>query len=144
MKSLFESLFTTKDIIRKKYPGGWVGWVNDNMSDEDDGRLTRFTTMDGRHMYSKVQHLVKNGFMPPELVKGTYYFKDYFLDVMEYNYISDEKLDKYSFSLPKWLNVKEPMIRTHSLEEIMTMNIDPQKHNVMRCSYFYNHQLDKE
>ena len=144
MKSLFESLFTTKDIIRKKYPGGWVGWVNDNMSDEDDGELTRFTTMDGQHMYAKVQHLVKNGFMPPELVKGTYYFKDYFLDVMEYNYISDEKLDKYSFSLPKWLNVKEPMIGTHSLEEIMTMNIDPQKHNVMRCSYFYNHQLDKK
>ena len=36
------------------------------------------------------------------------------------------------------------MIGTHSLEEIMTMNIDPQKHNVMRCSYFYNHKLDKE
>ena len=144
MKSLFESLFTTKDIIRKKYPGGWVGWVNDNMSDEDDGELTRFTTMDGRHMYSKVQHLIKNGFTPPELVNDTYYFKDYFLDVIEYNYISDEKLDKYSFSLPKWLNVKEPMIGTHSLEEIMTMNIDPQKHNVMRCSYFYNHKLYKE
>ena len=144
MKSLFESLFTTKDIIRKKYPGGWVGWVNDNMSDEDDGRLTRFTTMDGRHMYSKVQHLIKNGFTPPELVNDTYYFKDYFLDVMEYNDISEEKLDKYSFSLPKWLNVKEPMIGTHSLEEIMTMNIDPQKHNVMRCSYFYNHKLYKE
>ena len=144
MKSLFESLFTTKDIIRKKYPGGWVGWVNDNMSDEDDGRLTRFTTMDGRHMYSKVQHLIKNGFTPPELVNDTYYFKDYFLDVIEYNYISDEKLDKYSFSLPKWLNVKDPMLGAHSLEEIMTMNIDPQKHNIMRCSYFYNHKLDKE
>ena len=114
------------------------------MSDEDDGELTRFTTMDGQYMYAKVQHLIKNGFMPPELVNGTYYFKDYFLDVMEYNYISDEKLDKYSFSLPKWLNVKEPMIGTHSLEEIMTMNIDPQKHNVMRCSYFYSHELDKE
>ena len=86
MKSLFESLFTTKDIIRKKYPGGWVGWVNDNMSDEDDGRLTRFTTMDGRHMYSKVQHLIKNGFTPPELVNGMYCFKDYFLDVIEYNH----------------------------------------------------------
>ena len=72
MKSLFESLFTTKDIVRKKYPGGWVGWVNDNMSDEDDGRLTRFTTMDGRHMYSQVQHLIKNGFTPPELVNGMY------------------------------------------------------------------------
>ena len=142
MKSLFESLFTTKDIIRKKYPGGWTGWINDKMSDEDDGELTRFTTMDGQNMYAKVQYLIKNGFMPPELVKGTYYFKDYFLDVIEYNYISNEKLYKYSFSLPKWLNVKEPMIGTHSLEEIMTMNIDPQKHNVMRCSYFYNNELD--
>ena len=114
------------------------------MSDEDDGRLTRFTTMDGRHMYSKVQHLIKNGFTPPELVDGMYYFKDYFLDVIEYNHISNEKLDKYGCSYPKWLNVKGPMLGAHSLEEIMTMNIDPQKHNVMRCSYFYNHELDKE
>ena len=46
MRSLFESLFTTKDIVRAKYPNGWVGWLNDKMSDDDDGRLTRFTTMD--------------------------------------------------------------------------------------------------
>ena len=107
-------------------------------------KITEKVFLDGQYMYDKVQHLIKNGFMSTELVNGTYYFKDYFLDVMEYNDISDEKLDKYSFSLPKWLNVKEPMIGTHSLEEIMTMNIDPQKHNVMRCSYFYNEELDKE
>ena len=33
MRSLFESLFTTKDIVRAKYPNGWVGWLNDKMSD---------------------------------------------------------------------------------------------------------------
>ena len=27
MRSLFESLFTTKDIVRAKYPYGWVGWL---------------------------------------------------------------------------------------------------------------------
>ena len=47
MRSQFESLFTSKDIVRAKYPNGWVGWLNDKMSDDDDGRLTRFSTMDG-------------------------------------------------------------------------------------------------
>ena len=51
MRSQFESSFTSKDIVRAKYPNGWVGWLNDKMSDDDDGRLTRFTTMDGRYMY---------------------------------------------------------------------------------------------
>ena len=27
MRSLFESLFTTKAIVRAKYPNGWVGWL---------------------------------------------------------------------------------------------------------------------
>ena len=56
MRSIFESLFTTKDIVRSKYPNGWVGWLNDKMSDDDDGKLTRFTTMDGRYMYFVVEH----------------------------------------------------------------------------------------
>jgi len=46
MKCLFDSLLTTKDIIRAKYPGGWTAWLNDKMFD-DDGQLTRFTTMSG-------------------------------------------------------------------------------------------------
>ena len=70
-------------------------------------------------------------------MNGTYYFRIIFR-CNEYNYISDEKLDKYSFGLPKWLNVKEPMIGTHSLEEIMTMNIDPQKHNIIRVHILIN------
>ena len=57
MRSIFESLFTTKDIVRAKYPNGWVGWLNDNMSDYDDGKLTRFTTMDGRYMYIIVEQV---------------------------------------------------------------------------------------
>ena len=64
MRSLFESLFTTKDIVRAKYPNGWVGWLNDKMSDDDDGRLTRFTTMDGRYMYIIVERLIDYGFRP--------------------------------------------------------------------------------
>ena len=39
MRSQFESLFTSKDIVRAKYPNGWVGWLNDKMSDDDDGKL---------------------------------------------------------------------------------------------------------
>ena len=46
---------------------GWTGWVNDKMSDDDERELTRFTTMDGQYMYAKVQHLIKNGFMPPRV-----------------------------------------------------------------------------
>ena len=62
MKSRFESLFTTKDLVRSKYPNGWIGWLNDKMSDDDDGKLTRFTTMDGRHMHDVVEKLISYGF----------------------------------------------------------------------------------
>ena len=67
MKSRFESLFTTKDLVRSKYPNGWIGWLNDKMSDDDDGKLTRFTTMDGRHMHYVVEKLINYGFKPPIL-----------------------------------------------------------------------------
>ena len=69
MRSVFESLFTTKDLVRSKYPNGWVGWLNNKMS--DSGKLTRFTTMDGRYMYFVVEQLIDYGFEPPELVGDT-------------------------------------------------------------------------
>ena len=64
------------DIIRKKYPNGWTGWLNDRMSDEDDGQLTRFTTMDGRHMHMVVDDLISYGFKPPELINGVFHCKE--------------------------------------------------------------------
>ena len=67
MISKFESLFTTKDLVRSKYPDGWVGWLNDKMSYDDDGSLTRFTTMDGRHMHRVVEKLISYGFKSPIL-----------------------------------------------------------------------------
>ena len=84
MRSLFESLFTTKDIVRAKYPNGWVGWLNDKMSDDDDGRLTRFTTMDVRYMYIIVERLIDYGFRPPELIDDTIHFHDFYLNVYEF------------------------------------------------------------
>ena len=96
MKSIFESLFTTKDIVRSKYPNGWVGWLNDKMSDDDDGRLTRFTTMDGRYMYVIVERLIEYGFRPPELVNDTIYFHDFYLNVYEYQDYSKYDFAKYT------------------------------------------------
>ena len=83
MKSRFESLFTTKDLVRSKYPNGWLGWLNDKMSDDDDGKLTRFTTMDGRHMHDVVEKLISYGFKPPVLKNNKVYFYDFYLDVYE-------------------------------------------------------------
>ena len=106
MRSLFESLFTTKDIVRAKYPNGWVGWLNDKMSDDDDGRLTRFTTMDGRYMYIIVEQLIEYGFRPPELVNDTIHFRDFYLKTYEYQDYSKFDFSKYNIKLPDWLNIQ--------------------------------------
>ena len=101
MISKFESLFTTKDLVRCKYPNGWVGWLNDKMSDEDDGKLTRFSTMDGRYMYIIVERLIERGFRPPELIGDTIHFHDFYLSVYEYLDYS-----KYKKKIPAWLNIQ--------------------------------------
>ena len=95
MRSIFESLFTTKDIVRSKYPNGWVGWLNDKMSDDDDCKLKRFTTMDGRYMYIIVEQLIKYGFRPPELINDTIHFHDFYLKVYEYQDYSKFDFSKY-------------------------------------------------
>ena len=83
MISKFESLFTTKDLVRSKYPNGWVGWLNDKMCNEDDGRLTRFTTMVGRHTHHLVEKLISYGFKPPVLKNNKIHFYDFYLNVYE-------------------------------------------------------------
>ena len=105
MKSLFESLFVTKKIIREKYPNGWTGWLNDGMSDEDDRYLTRFTTMDGLHMYNEVNRLISYGLRPPVLINNVYYCLDYYLSVYEFYQYVDEDISKYECKPPKWLKI---------------------------------------
>ena len=106
MKSLFESLFTTKKIIISKYPNGWNGWLNDRMSDEVEGELTRFTTMDGLHMHKVVNDLISYGFEEPELVDGIFHFKDYYLNVYDYCQYIKEDVSKHSCKVPEWLKIK--------------------------------------
>ena len=72
-----------------------VGWLNDKMSDDDDGKLTRFTTMDGRYMYIIVEQLIKYGFRPPELINDTIHFHDFYLKVYEYQDYSKFDFSKY-------------------------------------------------
>jgi hypothetical protein len=105
MISKFESLFTTKDLVRSKYPNGWVGWLNDKMSDEDDGRLTRFTTMDVRHMHYVVEKLISNGFKPPTLKNNKILFYDFYLNVYECRDYSKYDYSKYVTTEPSWLKV---------------------------------------
>lgn len=106
MISKFESLFTTKDLVRSKYPNGWVGWLNDKMSDDDDGKLTRFTTMDGRYMYIIVERLIDYGFRPPELIGNTIHFHDFYINVFEYiDYLKND-CSKYKKKIPEWLNIR--------------------------------------
>ena len=122
MRSLFESLFTTKDIVRAKYPNGWVGWLNDKMSDDDDGRLTRFTTMDGRYMYIIVERLIDYGFRPPELIDDTIHFYDFYLNVYEFRDYSKYDCSKYYSKAPEWLNIQpQPEIK---LQEIVELGLD--------------------
>ena len=122
MKSIFESLFTTKDIVRSKYPNGWVGWLNDKMSDDDDGRLTRFTTMDGRYMYIIVERLIEYGFRPPELVNDTIHFHDFYLNVYEYQDYSKYDFSKYYVQKPEWLNI-QPQPKKN-IQEIADLGLD--------------------
>ena len=122
MRSIFESLFTTKDIVRAKYPNGWVGWLNNKMSDDDDGKLTRFTTMDGRYMYIIVEQLIGYGFRPPELIDDTIHFYDFYLNVYEYQDYSKLDFSKYKILTPEWLNMKSQPKK--SLQEIDTLGLD--------------------
>ena len=127
MKSIFESLFTTKDIVRCKYPNGWVGWLNDKMSDDDDGKLTRFTTMDGRYMYVIVERLIEYGFRPPELVNDTIYFHDFYLNVYEYQDYSKYDFAKYNIQAPEWLDI-QPQPKKN-IQEIADLGLDFYSYN---------------
>ena len=122
MRSLFESLFTTKDIVRVKYPNGWVGWLNDKMSDDDDGRLTRFTTMDGRYMYIIVERLIDYGFRPPELIDDTIHFHDFYLNVYEFRDYAKYDCSKYYSKAPEWLNIQPQPEK--KLQEIVELGLD--------------------
>ena len=122
MRSLFESLFTTKDIVRAKYPNGWVGWLNDKMSDDDDGRLTRFTTMDVRYMYIIVERLIDYGFRPPELNDDTIHFHDFYLNVYEFRDYSKYDCSKYYSKAPEWLNIQPQPEK--KLQEIVELGLD--------------------
>ena len=122
MRSQFESLFTSKDIVRAKYRNGWVGWLNDRMSDDDDGRLTRFTTMDGRYMYFVVERLIDYGFKPPELIGNTIHFHDFYLNVYEYLDYAKFDFSKHNIKAPYWLSIKpQPEI---SVKEIYESGLD--------------------
>ena len=127
MRSQFESLFTSKDIVRAKYPNGWVGWLNDNMSDDDDGRLTRFTTMDGRYMYFVVERLIDYGFKPPELIGNTIHFHDFYLNVYEYLDYAKYDYSKYMIKTPYWLNIQSQPKKT--IKEIYETGLDFYEYN---------------
>ena len=115
-------MFTSKDIVRAKYPNGWVGWLNDKMSDDDDGRLTRFTTMDGRYMYCIVERLIDYGFKPPELIDDTIYFYDFYLNVYEYLDYAKYDYSKYIIKAPCWLNIQsQPKL---SIKDIYVSGLD--------------------
>ena len=122
MISKFESLFTTKDLVRSKYPNGWVGWLNDKMSDDDDGGLTRFSTMDVRYMYVIVERLISYGFRPPELIDETIHFHDFYLNIYEYLYYAKYDFSKYSIEKPYWFNTQTQLEKT--LREIYISNFD--------------------
>jgi hypothetical protein len=135
MNSLFESLFTTKDIIRKKYPTGWNGWLNDGMSDKIQGELTRCTTMDGLHMHKVVNDLINYGFEQPELIDGVFHFKDYYLDVHEYYHYIKEDISKHSCKAPEWLQIKpQPKM---SIMVIAEKELDINDYNGSDYSYLF-------
>ena len=133
MRSLFESLFTTKDIVRAKYPNGWVGWLNDKMSDDDDGRLTRFTTMDGRYMYIIVERLIDYGFRPPELIDDTIHFHDFYLKVYEFRDYAKYECSKYYSKAPEWLNIQPQTEK--KLQEIVELGLDAYAFNGLDYSF---------
>lgn len=133
MKSLFESLFTNKKIIISKYPNGWNGWLNDGMSDEVEGELTRFTTMDGLHMHKVVDDLISYGFQPPELIDGVFHCKDYYLNVYEFYQHIKEDISKHSCKAPQWLQIKpQPKM---SIMEIAEKELDINDYNGSDYSY---------
>ena len=117
MISKFESLFTSKDLVRSKYPNGWVGWLNDKMSDDDDVSLTRFTTMDGRHMHYVVEKLISYGFKPPILKNNKIHYYDFYLNVYECRDYS-----KYVSTIPHWLKANSQPKK--SIKDIVDLGLN--------------------
>jgi len=122
MRSQFESLFTSIDIIRAKYPNGWVGWLNDKMSDDDDGLLTRFSTMDGSYMHIIIERLIDYGFKPPELIDDTIHFHDFYLNVYEYRDYAKFDFSKHNIKKPYWLKIQSQPQK--SVKEIYELGLD--------------------
>jgi len=122
MRSQFESLFTSKDIVRAKYPNGWVGWLNDKMSDDDDGLLTRFSTMDGSYMHIIVERLIDYGFKAPELIDDTIHFHDFYLNVYEYRDYAKFDCSKHKIKKPYWLKIQSQLEK--SVKEIYELGLD--------------------
>jgi len=122
MRSQFESLFTSKDIVRAKYPNGWVGWLNDKMSNDDDSRLTRFSTMDGSYMHIIVERLIDYGFKAPELIDDTIHFHDFYLNVYEYRDYTKFDCSKHNIKKPYWLNIQSQPEK--SVKEIYELGLD--------------------
>ena len=104
------------------------------MSDEDDGQLTRFTTMDGRHMHMVVDDLISYGFKPPELIDGVFHCKDYYLHVYEYYHYIEEDISKYSCKAPDWLKIKSQPVMP--LMEIDKKKLDICDYNGLDYSFF--------
>jgi len=122
MISKFESLFTSKDLVRSKYPNGWVGWLNDKMSDDDDVSLTRFTTMDGRHMHYVVEKLISYGFKPPTLKNNKIHYYDFYLNVYEYRDYSKYDYSKYVSTFPHWLKANSQPKK--SIKDIVDLGLN--------------------
>ena len=103
------------------------------MSDEIEGELTRFTTMDGRHMHMIVDDLISYGFKPPELIDGVFYCKDYYLNVYEYYHYIKEDVSKCTYKAPEWLQIKpQPKM---PIMEIAEKELDINDYNGSDYSY---------
>ena len=79
----FETIIVCRPIIELRFKGGWTAWLK-KYSLEDDGHLSRISAMSGHDIMRTEKKIQKLGLSPPEITKGRYQYRDYFLYTMEY------------------------------------------------------------
>ena len=134
----FESIIVCRKIIDLRFKGGWAEWLN-KFSMQDDGELSRVSSMSGSEIADIEYEIYKLGLLPPKITKTAYQYRDYFIYAMEY-----QPHKKYGISIggsPDWLIWHEPLIQRMSLFEIDKLPIEAFMGSPARPTFSFNRKV---